>query len=317
MSMGLVAAGISAAGAIGGSLISANAAKKAGQGGPTYDPINIDELDRQTREASYRNVIEGLAREREFRPDLAQMRPEVDAAMLQRLRQSMAQQGDTQQLRGRFLEDLLGADETLSMPELERSPLMDAAYERAMAEMEMGGRLPRDVQNLVMRNAMASSPQGSMRDVTARDLGLTGMQLSQQRLAQAAGLGQFQTGVNQQQQALRNAVNTTNQQLLGQRRAERASGLGFLEDLGFRDFATAQQITAGTPLPMTGLDPASIADITIADRGAQSGALQQQQAMRAQAATNQANIMGNMFGALGQIGGQYAMSRAPTNNPGQ
>ena len=298
MSWGAVIGG---AVSIGSAALSSRGSRSRVPEGGFYEPIDLDELDQMVRDASLRNIMEGYDREAEFRPDFAQLRGEADSAALARLRRGMQGMEGTDAVRGRFLEDLLGPDETLDMPEMERSPLMDAAYERAMADLEMGGALPRELQNMVSRAAMSRAPQGMGRDVAARDLGLTGLQLQQQRLGTAANLGQFQTGVNQQQQGLRHAVNLANQQLLGQRRGERASGLGFLEDLGFRDFSVPAQMAMGTPLPQTGLDPASMVDLTIADRQAQAGALQQAEASRAAARSARGNIWGSAIGSLGGI----------------
>jgi hypothetical protein len=82
------------------------------------------------------------------------------------------------------------------------SALLGNAIARAQQELDMGGALPQDVRNLIARTAAARSGVntgnlGLGRDMTARDLGLTSLQLRQQRLDNASRLGQAQLGADQ------------------------------------------------------------------------------------------------------------------------
>lgn len=273
-------------------------------------PVNVGTIDAQVRDQSIRNLLEGRGIEREFRPEFADARTAVDQQLLERLGAAGDTRADTGELRRMMLQDLMGEDQVIDLPELEESPLQQAAFDQAWADIEAGGTLPREIQNLVARSAMGRAGDamgtGLGRDITARDLGQTALGLRQQRLGTAAQLGTQQAQQAAGQQQLRHAINLTNQQLLGQRRQERQGGLAFLEDLGFRDFQTGAQATFGTALPQTGLDPGSIADITMADRTARLGQAQQQAAISAQQRSAQNQMMGGIFGAgIGALG-QYA-----------
>lgn len=278
-------------------------------GSMAYEPIDLDELDGIIRGLSMRNLEDGIAAEERFRPEFAAMRGEADAAMRERLRTSGRDQFS--ELRERYMSDLMGEDTFLDMPELQRSELMDASYAQALGDLELGGQLPREIQNQVMRQAMAQGGADRMgtqsgRDIVARDLGLTGMGLRNQRLQTAAGLGQFQTQQNTGQQALRDSINRANMQIGANRRGERAQGLSFLEELGFRDYAAATQSAQGTPLPQMGLDPGSAADIIIADKQAQSAAMQAQAAMLAQASSAKNQGYSDAIGGIAQgLGGLF------------
>lgn len=313
--MSWIPAAINAAAQIGGSILgrSRGSAPQA----PAYEPIDIGELDEMVRQLSRRNIQEGLDLERQYRPELAGLRGQVDRSMAGSLLDSQARTGELGLLRDRIMQDMMSPDQLLEMPDLERSQLMDAASQQAMADLEMGGMLPREIQNLVTRAAMSGAGDRlgtqSGRDIVARDLGLTGLDLRNQRLGTAAQLGQFETQVAQGQQALRDSINRANQQLLAGRRQERTSGLGFLEDLGFRDRQAAAGLTMGTQTPVIGLDPGSIVDLTMADRQAQAQSQQQQAAIAAQqqAARNQqrSSMFGNVLGSLGELGGSIWESR--------
>ena len=313
MSWGAVASG---AISVGGSLL-------AGRGGgrsvapPAYESIDVNELDELIRGMSRRNIEEGMATERQYRPEFAGMRSDVDRIMAERLLGSQARQGDMDQVYQSVLSDLLGEQGMLEVPELERSQLFDSAVGRAQEDLDLGGLLPREIQNMVTRAALARGGEGRAgtqmgRDIVARDLGLTGMGLRDQRLGTAAQLGQVEQQTNVGQQAFRDSIARANQQLLGQRRAERASGLNWLEDLGARDRQMATAATLQTALPQIGMDPGSMADVIMSDRQAAAAHGQQGAALQAQQnAARQQQRQGmwqGVAGGLGQAAGAFDWS---------
>jgi hypothetical protein len=88
------------------------------------------------------------------------------------------------------------------------SALTRAAVDQAQADLALGGQLPQDVRNLVARTAAARSGSvtgglGMGRDITARDLGLTSLDLSNRRLQNAAALGSQEAGLEQANAAMR------------------------------------------------------------------------------------------------------------------
>lgn len=83
-----------------------------------------------------------------------------------------------------------------------QSALLNDAIAKAQSDLALGGQLPQDVRNLVARNAasraaLTAGNLGLGRDITARDLGLTSLDLEQRRLTAAQSLGQSQLGANQ------------------------------------------------------------------------------------------------------------------------
>jgi len=295
---------IAGAASIGSALI--NKSGSGGGGGIPIEPLNIDDIDRRMRELAMRNLQEGRMVEQMYRPEFAQMRGVVDQSMLDRARRAQAGMSDQEDLRQLFLQGLQAPPEELSMPELERSALLQDALAQAREELSMGGALPREIQNAVTRAALAGAGQSGLeqgvagRDIVARDLGLTGLDLRNQRLNRAAQLGELETGINVGQQALRDSINRANVALRQQKRQEIGEGLRFLEDLGFRDFTTATQAAMGTPLPQLGLDPGSFADMIMADRNARMGAQQQAAAINAQNRASRNALYSSALGAFGQ-----------------
>lgn len=88
------------------------------------------------------------------------------------------------------------------------SALTRAAVAQAQADLALGGQLPQDVRNLVARTAAARSGSvtgglGLGRDITARDLGLTSLDISNRRLQNAAALGSQEAGLEQANAAMR------------------------------------------------------------------------------------------------------------------
>lgn len=125
------------------------------------------------------------------------------------------------------------------------SALTRAAVARAAEDLAQGGNLPQDVRNLVARRAMANSGTvtGGLslsRDLTARDLGLTSLDIRNQRLQNAAALGSQEAGLEQANAALRQQSEQFGRNNLLQSQ----EALGRQDALTAQNFATDAQIAA-------------------------------------------------------------------------
>jgi len=125
------------------------------------------------------------------------------------------------------------------------SALTRSAVEQAAADLALGGELPQDVRNLVARNAAARSGAvsgglGLGRDITARDLGLTSLDLRNQRLARAAALGGQEAALEQANAAMRSQAEQFGRQNLFQSQA----ALDAQDARVAQNYATDAQIAA-------------------------------------------------------------------------
>jgi hypothetical protein len=167
-----------------------------------------------------------------------------------------------------------------------------------MADLELGGNLDPETQAAVMRGALArtgaSGITGSQagRGLTARDLGLTSMQLRNSRIANALQGGQ----------------------MLSQ--AEMASQMGLQQLVGAQtgDAMAAQQILAGM-LPEAGLSSGDLASVTIGNNQQQNQA--RIAASQAQAAGVQgvASSLASGLGLLGRLGGAPSTTTTSASQP--
>lgn len=221
----------------------ANAAQdqaKAAAAGTGGGAVNIAQLDQQAREIARRNAADSAALEAQYNPGAQELRSvslqsllaalDPNSAVAKELSSYVASGGPS--IGG---GPVIGATPTLpdiaarpeTSPELKAllgqvaaqagQPLTNTGFDSALtrdavaqarADLALGGELPQDVRNLVARRALARSGQvtGGLqlgRDLTARDLGLTTLDLRNQRLAQAAALGSQEAGLEQANAAMR------------------------------------------------------------------------------------------------------------------
>lgn len=208
------------------------------------------------------------------------------------------------------------------------SALTRSAVERAAADLALGGALPQDVRNLVARTAAARSGAvtggglGLGRDITARDLGLTSLDLSQRRLQNAAQLGQQEAALEQANAALRaqsesfGRNNLLQSQGALQAQDQLAAGNYFnqaslLQSIANGDFAramSAAQLGQNIAQPVSGLDPGSVANLAVGNSNALASQAQNAAALKAQSANQ---LMGFGSGLLGAAGSYYANRTTP------
>jgi len=265
-----IAMGVGAASTAYGASQQRKAQKDAIEAGKSGQ-VNIAAIDAQTREMARRNALESAELERQLTPEVPQLRTAANQAVMQGLNPSSQQQAAIDSLYAR-----MGGSVS--------TPLLQAAIEKARADLAQGGQLSVDQRNEAARRGLARAGTvtgglGLGRDLAARDIGLTSYQVEQQRLQNAAGLGAQELGREQfnasnflnQFQALQNYYNNNRSFALG-----------------------AAQYGQSIQQPIVGLDPSSAANLAVGNQN-----------VSAQALANQANIRGQQAQGLTQLGGQF------------
>jgi len=245
-----------------------------------------------------RNAYGSDALERELDPMTAAARDESMAALLDSIRAGGSQDIDM------LLQQLTGSD--MAMPELQNSVLLDRAREEALRELDLGYALPQDVQNLVARMAAgrtagAGTMGGMGRDIAARDLGLTSLDLFDRRQDRAANLGTQQEQTNIGQQGLAANIGNYNRQF-------KLGATGALSDFRNREFANkmgAAQFTQGIDRPMAGLDPGSLADFIVGDINQANTIRSQADVAQLNAASGAKSSQLGLFGDLMSTAGGF------------
>lgn len=358
------AAIVGAAAAVGGTAVAAkglsNANKAANAAANAKPPqVNIAETDALAREAARRNAEESAALEREFNPGAAELRQGSLAALLESLGS-----GDSSFIRSYAAggPPAIGGAPALSAGNAELlariqaqagQPLTNAGFdsaltrqavEQAAADLRLGGELPQDVRNLIARQALAKSGTvtGGLslgRDLTARDLGLTSLDLRNQRLRTAAALGGQEAALEQANAAMRlgaeqygranllqsqgalDAVDARNAQLAAQRDALASSNYfnqaNLLQNIQSGDFGRlfqAAQLGQNIAQPQSGLDPSTIANLAVGNVNAQAGQQQQALALRSGAANAMTGFGSSLAGTGIGLAANFA-NRQPTVQP--
>jgi hypothetical protein len=232
-------------------------------------------LEQSTAELSKQNAIASAELEKQLTPEVPLLRQQSNQALLQGMGDGSY---DMSKAKG-----LLSGGMGVPM----NTPLLNAAIAKAQSDLSLGGSLDRETQNLVTRKGLATAASvgggglGLGRDVVARDLGLTGLQIQQQRLQNASQLGGQELALGQS-----NATNLLNH-------------ITLLNSINQGDFGrrlAVAQYAEGIGRPTVGLDPGSAANLQMANQNAQG-----------QLAANAANVKGaqnaGYLNAAGQIGG--------------
>jgi hypothetical protein len=375
------AAVIGAASAIGGTAMAAKGASDARKAAAASanapaPQVNIAQTDQLAREAALRNAQDSAALEKQFNPGAADLR----AGSLQALIASLNDQGGQNSIFQSFVNQGapalsplgtrpgVGTDNAALLAQIAAqagqpltnqgfdSALTRAAVQRAQDDLALGSQLPQDVRNLVARQALARSGSvtgglGLGRDLMARDLGLTSLDLRNQRLQAAAQLGSQEAGLEQANAAMRaqaeqfgrqnllqsqSAIDAqdaraaqnyaTDAQIAANRDALAASNYfnqaGLFNQIANGDFAralSAAQFGQNIAQPMSGLDPGSIANLAVGNVNSQAG--KQQQAFGLQAGAANAltgfgsQLAGTGMGALSQYYNRPAAAPVYTPSP--
>jgi hypothetical protein len=253
---------------IGGALsIGSKLLSSKGGGKLKYDPerLDMDELVRIASEQARRNIKGGIELEREFDPYTAAARDEAMKSLF-----SEAGRDRYSDLEMRLMGELGKGDQAIDMPELERSALLDKTRALALDDLDLGYALPPDVANLVARTAAgktsgAGTLGGLGRDVAARDLGLTSLDLFDRRMDRAAGLGMHEEQTNIGQQGLAANIAQANRAYADSRTRGLIGQIGDMRGQQLRDQFGLAQFMQGIDRPVAGIDPGALASAYIAD----------------------------------------------------
>jgi len=243
-----------------------------GKKAPKITPktVDLDELARLTESQAERNIARSIQLEEQYSPDTAEFRRQSMSDLINRPTNS----AEIEAIRNQLFADFQSPDMQLDMPELERSQLFDQAAEKVLSDLGLGGELDTETRNLVMReSAQRGGDSGFLgsvvgRDIGARDLGLSSMNIRNQRIGQALNVGQMQQANNAQQQGLKFSLNQANAALKQQGADNRMAMGGFFETLGQQDLQNRiglAQFGQNMQMPIAGLDPGQLASAMIGD----------------------------------------------------
>ena len=238
-----------AAAILGGSVISAGAsiygANKAAKAAKGVQPVNVGQLAADARANAETNLRRSLELEQQYLPGQAAAR----AGVQQNLAQIFSPA--SQDARSTALAGMLGLAKRGGVSDLTRT-----AADQILADLGLGGRLDPETQAAVMRGALSGAGGAGIlgsqagRGLTARDLGLTSLQLQNARRQAALQAGD---------QLTRSEISSLAglQSLVGGQTAEALS---------------ASQALTGM-LPESGLSAGDIAGVTVGNVNQQNQAL--------------------------------------------
>ena len=285
------------------SAISANQQNKKAQGAAAEaartSQVDIEALDAKTREIAKQNALQSAALEQQLTPEVPALRSAANQGVLGGLGATASEQASQSALMGGLGQDVGSKLQT---------PLLRAAIAKAKADLELGGQLPQDVKNLVTRRALANAGAvgggglGLARDISARDLGLTSLDLENRRLQNAAAIGSQEAGIEQFDVGTQ--FNNASHQL---------NIMQLLQALGNNQFGrnlSAAQYGESIARPVVGLDPGSVADVTIGNTNNRTAALSNQANIAGQQSNNYMNLAGQ---GLGYSLLQYNAGNKPVN----
>lgn len=314
--------------------------------------IDVNTLQQQAQAVARQNAANSAALEREFNPGAQELRAGSLEALLAALNPATQQTlmnlatGGAPALSPLGAAPGVGADNAALLSQIRSqagepltnngfdSALTRQAVEAAAQDLALGGQLPQDVRNLVARTALARSAAvtggglGLGRDMTARDLGLTSLDLRRQRLAQAAALGQQEAGLEAANAAMRAQAEqygrqnlfqsqaaldaqdaralqaySTQAQLQAQRDALASNNYfnqaNLLQNIASGDFAramSAAQLGQNIAAPQSGLSPGSVADVAVGNVNIANNAQQNANAVRAASGQQQAQFGSQLLG---------------------
>lgn len=300
---------VAGVGAIAAAKVSGDAQKKAAKiaadasAANAPGSVNIPQLQQQAQQVAAQNAFNSAMLEREFNPGVQELR----ADSLGAVRGGLTRSPETQAMLDRVVAQ---SAQPLTAQQYD-SALTRQAVEAAAADLALGGQLPQDVRNLVARQAFAKAgtvaPGSGLqlgRDIVARDLGLTSLDLRNNRLRNAATLGAQEAALGQGNASLRFGADQLNQRNL----FDSANFVNSLQSGEFGRALAAASLGQNIAAPASGLDPGSIVNLAVGNSNAAANSAQNQAAIAMQAGNNKAAL----FGQLAGIGSSYFANRTPT-----
>jgi len=271
--------------------------------------INPEDIANKARAQAGRNLADSIYLERAYLPGQTLMRDRSLAELL-------GQTGSNKYMKQALAD--VSAQMGLSQEDVARSPLLQSAFQKAGEDLALGGQLDTDTQNMVTRRGLAQAGRvgggelGQARAIVPRDLGLTSMQVQQQRLANAGQFGQIEQGLNQQDFQNTMAGRST--------QAALASQLAGLAGQDFSRYMQMAQFGQSLQSPTAGLDPGQFATLYLqnATNMAQSGV--DAAKLQSAGAANTANMWGQVAGQdwgkiISGIGGMFNKGGTTTTAP--
>jgi len=248
--------------------------------------VDINALNNQVTQQSLGNAAASNALEQQYNPYLNALR--------QSAAQSLGQYTTPSATQNNLTAGLMGGFNSAASGPMPASQLFTNAANVAQQQLALGGRLDQETQNQIMRAGASASGQmggpggglGLGRDISARDLGLTSLQLQNQRMQNAANIGSTQQnyGLSAQQAQLQSML-----------------GFGGLANtIGQDQFGrnmTMAQFTQSIEQPQVGLSPSSTAGIAVGNQNMAANASQQAAAIAANQAAGQMQLYGLLSGA--------------------
>jgi len=279
--------------------------------------LNPEQLAQLTEQQARRSWMASLGLEREFSPETEALRREAVTGLLGDVRGG-GQVMDPM-VRQQLMQTMMAQGQMGDVPyeQLPQNEMYDMLRQQVMADLQLGGQLDRETQNLVGRASAQRAGAGGFlggqvgRDISARDLGLTSMQVAQQRRGAAGALAQQEMAQAAQQQGFKASLNQINQQLAGQRAGTQlqfGTMLTGADQQAFTNRAALAQFGQGIERPMGSIDPGALASAYIADINQRNQLVNQaaiaQANVEAQAKESQNALIGDVFGGvMGMFGG--------------
>lgn len=304
----LLASAVAGAGA---SMYSANKASQAAKDAAKASQVDINALDAKTREIAKQNALDSAALEQQLTPEVPALRKQSIEGVSNSLNPTATDQYAQSLLSGSLGQQLGNNNPTNIQAGTAISPLLQAAIAKAKANLSLGGKLDVDTANSVTRAALSKTGQnfqglGLGRDVVARDLGLTSYGIGNERLAQAASLGQQESAMNQAQAGLglqaaglNMQANEGNNQLAFNNASNLLNKIQLLKSLSDSSFSrnlSAAQLGQSIAQPTVGLDPGSVASAVTGNAANASAALSNRANIYGAQGQNYANLAGNLAG---------------------
>ncbi len=279
--------GVTAVGAV-GSAVQGNQARKAAAGAAPK-PLDISQIIADARQNAANNYANSFALESQFRPGSAALRTTADNSL------GNLATGNTAGFQAR--DSLLGQLSGSQISSTGSNPLLEASAASILDSLKLGGALGRDVQTQAAKAALEKggaagiSGSGAARGLLARDLGLTSMQVLNQRQGQALQAGSTLEGIKMQNDQLR--LND----FLGR--------IGAAQSAAGQDTQRAgliSQIMDARALPESGLSPGALANLYVGDKNVQD---QSNMNLAALKTTTNANTMNSLLGFGSAAAGAY------------
>lgn len=301
---------IGVVGAVGAAKVAGDAQKKAakiaaeGSAGAGTPTVDVNALQSQAQSIAQQNAANSAKLEAQYNPGAAALRTRSLENLTQELNPNLQVDTIANQIAAQAGKMPVGIGYD--------SPLLRDAIAKARSDLALGGQLPQEVRNLVMRQALAKSGSVSGglnlgRDLGVRDLGLTSLDLENRRLQNAAALGGQEAGLGQG-----NANLSLQAQLAGTNNLFNSAN--FLQQIDSGNFAkqlAAAQLGQNIAQPMSGLDPSSVANLAVGNANATAAAQQQQAAIAAENARQKGATNSKLLGAGLGLVQNYLSNKLP------